>query len=527
MPTLNWLIRESSLNNLRLITGENHILKEIKSVNVLDNPDVLKWFKQNELILTTGYCFKDDPMLQRQMIKDMSDIGCTALAIKTKRFFRQIPEAMINEAKKLDFPIIELPYFYSFSEISQLIFQQIYKEKNTQAEHEQRFLSNFMQQILNHEPISTSLQQIARFFVIPVLLIDINYTPIASAFPYKNNDINEDDLRSLTDFLSLQIMKNTADSFCKINGQNYVLQTFSLYNQAGYLCFLHKQNSISLIPTSKFLQNIIQLLTFACVQNQTLSTSYSNNSTFFLHFLVHHKQNNVEEIKKLCSFYGFDYRKEWICLTISLQNIPEKAKSSFLPKLNKFVKNTSLEYCSIFTCFNNNLFCIYFLFPANYHRLQALHQVQNFALNLQTNFNEIPIFMGISACHKKITNISRAFEESLKSLQHQQQINDFKPGSYLHQIPLHLLNQSSSNLLIHNILQPLLDFDCQNDTKLVHTLKVYFSCNYNASQAAKILYLHRNTMLNRLEKIKEILQTDFNNSNENILIYLSLAALEV
>jgi PucR family transcriptional regulator, purine catabolism regulatory protein len=97
----------------------------------------------------------------------------------------------------------------------------------------------------------------------------------------------------------------------------------------------------------------------------------------------------------------------------------------------------------------------------------------------------------------------------------------------LHQIPLHLLNQSSSNLLIHNILQPLLDFDCQNDTKLVHTLKVYFSCNYNASQAAKILYLHRNTMLNRLEKIKEILQTDFNNSNENILIYLSLAALEV
>ena len=42
MPTLNWLIQESSLNNLRLITGENHILKEIKSVNVLDNPDVLK-----------------------------------------------------------------------------------------------------------------------------------------------------------------------------------------------------------------------------------------------------------------------------------------------------------------------------------------------------------------------------------------------------------------------------------------------------------------------------------------------------
>lgn len=66
MPTLNWLIQESNLNNIRLITGENHILQEIKSVNVLDNPDVLKWFKQNELVLTTGYCFKDNPTLQRQ-----------------------------------------------------------------------------------------------------------------------------------------------------------------------------------------------------------------------------------------------------------------------------------------------------------------------------------------------------------------------------------------------------------------------------------------------------------------------------
>ena len=527
MPTLNWLIQESNLNNIRLITGENHILQEIKSVNVLDNPDVLKWFKQNELVLTTGYCFKDNPTLQRQMIKDMCEIGCAALAIKTKRFFRQIPDAIIDEAKNLDFPIIELPYFYSFSEISQMIFQQIYKEQNLQVEREQHFLSNFMQQILNHEPISTSLQQIAHFFATPVLLIDINCSLIASAFPYKYKDINEDNLHSLTDFLSIQISKNAIDNFYKINEQNYSLQTFSLYNQAGYLCFLHKQNSSLLIPTSKFLQNIIQLLTFACVQNQTLNTSYNNNSTFFLHFLVHHKQNNIEEIKKLCSFYGFDYRKEWICLTISLQNIPEKTKSSFLSKLNKFMKYTSFEDCNIFTCFNNNLFCIYFLFPANYHRLQALHQVQNFALILQTNFNEPPIFIGISACHKKITNISRAFEESLKALQYQQQINDFQPGSYLYQIPLHLLNQSSSNLLIHNILQPLLDFDQQNNTELIHTLKIYFSCNYNASQAAKILYLHRNTMLNRLEKIKEILQTDFNNSDENILIYLSLSALNL
>ena len=527
MPTLNWLMQDSNLNNLRLITGENHILQEIRSVNVLDNPDVLKWFKQDELILTTGYCFKDRSSLQRQMIKDMHDIGCTALAIKTKRFFRQIPEAILDEARRLDFPIIELPYFYSFSEISQIVFQQIYKEQNMQAEHERMFLSNLMQQVLNNETMTVLLHQIAHFFAVPVLLMDINYNIITEAFPYKYKKITKSDLQTLTDFLSLPTAENTSELTCNINNQIYLLQSFSLHNQSGYLCFLHKQTNFSPVPVSKFLQNIIQLLTFACVQNNALNTNYDKNSAFFLHFLVHHKQNNIEEIKKLCSFYGFDYRKEWICLTISLQNIAEDKKTAFLSQLNNSVKNPTEMFCNIFTCFNNNLFCTYFLFPPDFHRLQALHHVQEFADKLQIAFDKNPVFMGISACHKKIDNIRRAFEESLQALQRQQQMNSFTPGSYLHQIPLHLLNQTSSSLLIRNILKPLLDFDRQNNTELVHTLHIYLTCNYNATQAAKILYLHRNTMLNRLEKIKEILQTDFNNSAENMLIYLSLSSLEL
>ena len=104
------------------------------------------------------------------------------------------------------------------------------------------------------------------------------------------------------------------------------------------------------------------------------------------------------------------------------------------------------------------------------------------------------------------------------------------PGSYLHQLPLHLLGntrQNVSELLLYNVLQPLLAFDKENHTELIHTLKIYFSCNYNATLAAKTLYLHRNTMLKRLDKIKEILQTDFTNADENALIYLSFSALEL
>jgi len=72
-----------------------------------------------------------------------------------------------------------------------------------------------------------------------------------------------------------------------------------------------------------------------------------------------------------------------------------------------------------------------------------------------------------------------------------------------------------------------LDFDKSSHTELTKTLKAYFLCNYNASATAKQLYLHRNTMLNRLEKIKELLQIDFTNTEENFLLYLSLITMEL
>ena len=117
MPTLHWLLQESGLHNIRLMTGKSQLMHPIVSVNVLDNPDVIKWFKQDELILTTGYVFKNHPELMPRILRDLKSCGCTALGIKVPRFFRQIPAEMLAEAKALDFPLLELPFFYGFSEI--------------------------------------------------------------------------------------------------------------------------------------------------------------------------------------------------------------------------------------------------------------------------------------------------------------------------------------------------------------------------------------------------------------------------
>ncbi|MCC8042981.1 MAG: PucR family transcriptional regulator ligand-binding domain-containing protein [Oscillospiraceae bacterium] len=62
----------------------------------------------------------------------------------------------------------------------------------------------------------------------------------------------------------------------------------------------------------------------------------------------------------------------------------------------------------------------------------------------------------------------------------------------------------------YTTLMPLIDSDKQRGTEYVKTLEVYLNCNCNLVKAAEDLFVHRNTMVYRVEKIKSLLEIDFN-----------------
>lgn len=54
------------------------------------------------------------------------------------------------------------------------------------------------------------------------------------------------------------------------------------------------------------------------------------------------------------------------------------------------------------------------------------------------------------------------------------------------------------------LISPLEEYDREHNSDLVKTLRVYFEADANASEAAGKLYLHRNSMNYRLERIQNI-----------------------
>lgn len=76
-----------------------------------------------------------------------------------------------------------------------------------------------------------------------------------------------------------------------------------------------------------------------------------------------------------------------------------------------------------------------------------------------------------------------------------------------------------------DIVLPLVSYDQERGSGLVRTLSVYFETGANASEAADRLFLHRNSLLYRLERIQKLTGLDLRESESMLVLQLGLLAL--
>jgi purine catabolism regulator len=76
------------------------------------------------------------------------------------------------------------------------------------------------------------------------------------------------------------------------------------------------------------------------------------------------------------------------------------------------------------------------------------------------------------------------------------------------------------------LVEPLREHDRTRRSDLILTLKTYFAAGGNASEAADRLFLHRNSMLYRLERIQKLIGLDLKDYRVALALQLGLLAME-
>lgn len=82
-------------------------------------------------------------------------------------------------------------------------------------------------------------------------------------------------------------------------------------------------------------------------------------------------------------------------------------------------------------------------------------------------------------------------------------------------------DHSAATGLIHPALELLQKYDRQHQTELYRTLYTYLRLERNVVATAKSLFIHRNSMLYRLQRIEQLLGLDFDDVNLRMYLMLS------
>jgi purine catabolism regulator len=118
------------LSEGKLVAGAQGTSRIISSLNLMDAPDITNWMKEGELLLTTGYAIKDSSEEFVKLLQSLNERESSGLGIKLGRYWKEIPQVVIEEANRLNFPLIELPFEFTFSEHITALFQSQF-ERNT------------------------------------------------------------------------------------------------------------------------------------------------------------------------------------------------------------------------------------------------------------------------------------------------------------------------------------------------------------------------------------------------------------
>lgn len=140
--------------------------------------------------------------------------------------------------------------------------------------------------------------------------------------------------------------------------------------------------------------------------------------------------------------------------------------------------------------------------------------------------------IGISRQTHGLANICEQYWEAAMAQYTGRKLGGGQSVFHFEQLALHsLFLSASANVELRDFcsipLARLTQFDAENNTAYVETLRTYIQCNANVTRSAESLYIHRSTLIYRLKKIEEIIGLSLESDRFRNHLYLSFLITEL
>lgn len=304
----------------------------------------------------------------------------------------------------------------------------------------------------------------------------------------------------------------------------------------AYLLSLSDKNSLSSIGTDLIYKKIVLALSILLLKEKAYLAYKNREFDISLEKLLNNEILTVNEIEKISENYNFPVNGYYVCCIVSFTKIREINFSTNWIGYKALKCNLIISYwnkhsessCKLFPQKNNIVIILHLEKKIN----KFLDIVKCFCCDIQMlltkNGLDKDVLIGIGGVSHGLSNLHSSYYQAKKTIEIMSKIKHEAIGLFDDYLIYELINNSP---YIHDILKekllPLINYDQEHNNELLLTLETYINNNLNCTQAAKDLFIHRNTMIYRIDKINEILNIDYNNHDEILIYQLAIKALSI
>lgn len=170
--TIADILRLPALTTARVVGGHEGLDRAVRAVNVMEVPDILDWVQADELLLTTAYPLRHDPVALDALVPRLAERGLAGLAVKPARYIDSIPTRMIEAADRAAFPLIELAADAAFNEIIHAVLTVILDTQAARLERSAAIHDRFTRIVLSGGGLRQIAEALAEFVDRPVSIVD-------------------------------------------------------------------------------------------------------------------------------------------------------------------------------------------------------------------------------------------------------------------------------------------------------------------------------------------------------------------
>lgn len=521
------LLSQNELMPIKIVAGKTAVHRKIRNITMMDAPDIIPFLTPDQFIITTAYHLKNNIPYFKELIVEMGKMECAGIGIKKNRFLYEIPEEILELAEKLHVPFIELPEHLSLGEINLIITEMILQSETSLLTYAMNVHRQFTDIIFSGKGINQLVKYLSSLLNRKVYLINQFLRPFHLSQQYI--DAIAVIQKSMKNGFEFPIFLNTPWYFSIIDEQT----TYSIYpiNLNFGKHFLIVEDFIEEKDTklSITIEQAINVLSFAIIQERALQQQKRKiRNQQFLDLLEIPQRTGVM-IKSKAEELHIPIQRAYICIIGHLRhtgNLHSYELEQLLDQIQSFCEEmlqTTRIKMHVFTVKNDLIFLYELQYPETDFKLFITELFKELALSIEQYFEQEMSF-GVSNMIPDFLDIHRAIKEAQSAVQFISSQNFFISFYTIKKIDELLQMIPENDLLNYQqmIFKPLLMLPVEEQQILFDTLYEYLENHCQISETAKNLYVHRNTVIYRLEKCSALLEKDLKDPEVTIQLRLAL-----